>query len=200
MMDAIAMAGDAVIAVETDSITTSKPLPLLDVGDGLGQWELTIYPWITYLQSGVYFVPGADSVQIKIKSRGFDADSITHQKALEYLAGDWSESNLLASARRFIALGNPREQLYGQWLDEVRELSLSGGKRVHIKSECPACLAGKSASEVMHSLSANPTFGFEESKSYPLMWTDTPPNDPSLNADESAEDERMVTDWIEVNG
>ena len=45
---------DAVIAFETDAIFTSKPLDL-PLGAGLGEWSLTEFDSLTYVQSGVYF-------------------------------------------------------------------------------------------------------------------------------------------------
>lgn len=184
----------AVIAVETDSITLTEPIDL-PCSENLGDWELKEYDWITYLQSGVYFVPDTDGIKIKIKSRGFDADSLTHSKVLDYLSGEQLEP-LLAKARRFIALGNPRDHLYGQWLDEVRELSLNGGKRLHLPHECRACSKGIPASEGLHNLAVNPTMGVGPSKAYPLAWaTGVEPNDPDYKLDTAEYDGLNNPEW-----
>lgn len=192
--DAIQQNPTAIIAVETDSVTSTEPLQL-DVGTGLGQWELTEYDWITYLQSGVYFTPDSDGVKVKIKSRGFDADSLRHEQVLEYLDGPM-DSPLLARARRFIALGNPRNHLYGQWLDEVRELNLNGGKRLHLPHECDSCRAGVSVARGLHRLSVNPLMGVAPSKAYPLPWSQgVIPNDPNYKSDTAEYDGTYAYEW-----
>lgn len=165
--DAISQNPDAVIAVETDSVMTTEPLDL-PIGDALGMWELTEYDWITYIQSGVYFTSG-DSKGIKAKSRGIDVRELNHDAVMQYLSGNQQEP-LLVKARNFIALGNPQKNLYGQWIDSVKELQVGGGKRIHVPAFCRSCDSGKRFDEALHDLIANPVYGAENSIPHSLPW------------------------------
>lgn len=160
----------AVISVETDSICTTEPLNL-DLGDGLGQWELKQYDWITYLQSGIYFTPdGATST--KAKTRGINVREITHDDVMEWLNAGMKEP-LLVNSRNFIGLTNPRTHLYGQWQDSTKELTIGGGKRVHLPTECAPCHAGKTLAERLHPLHSNPAYGTTPSAKHTLPWRNT---------------------------
>jgi hypothetical protein len=167
ILEAVELAGDSVIAVETDSITTTKPLDL-DIGTGLGQWRLTEYDWITYLQSGIYFTskPGDGN---KAKTRGIDVTQLHYDKVLEFLDGD-QEKPLLVTTRQFIGLGNPRQGLYGQWQDGTKEVRVAGQKRVHVPEFCPACKEGLSMATNLHQLIAAPQYGIRPSEPHSLPW------------------------------
>lgn len=167
LWEAISQKPDAVIAVETDSVTTTEPLDL-DCGNGLGQWELTEYDWITYIQSGVYFTSG-DGSGMKAKSRGIDVRELDHAKVMEYLSGSMDDP-LLVRSRNFIALGNPQTALYGQWIDSVKEVSIGNGKRIHVPQFCSACDNASSFADEMHSLIANPNYGCQPSIPHSLPW------------------------------
>jgi hypothetical protein len=169
ILDAVALAGDSVIAVETDSIMTTKPLDL-DFGDALGQWEATTFDWVTYIQSGIYFT-SSDATGTKSKTRGIDVKQLHHDEVLRFLDSDQSMP-LQINTRQFIGLNNPRTHFYGQWQDGVKDVKVAGAKRIHSKSFCRACDAGQSMATHMHDLIAAPYYGIEESKPHPLPWID----------------------------
>lgn len=167
--DAVSLAPESIIAVETDSVASTVPLDL-DMGTGLGQWEYTEYDSITYLQSGIYFTE--DMVHGgKIRTRGIDVRQLDHKTVLEYLSQN-GEGELLVHSRDFIGITNPRTYLYGQWQDSVKSVRTGGGKRIHDSFTCPECAAGRSMAETMHPLTANVRMGHSESAAHPLPWLD----------------------------
>jgi hypothetical protein len=166
--EAVAQSPESIIAIETDSVASTVPLDL-EVGTGLGQWELKVYDWITYIQSGIYFTnDGATGT--KAKSRGIDVKQLHHKDVLDFLGGRKEE--LLVSSRQFVGLTNPQEHFYGQWQDSVKEVKIAGSKRLHIPADCLACSAGLPMDEVMHTLTSNPLYGLAESVKHPLPWLD----------------------------
>lgn len=172
LWDAIAQDPTSVIAVETDSIMTTRPLTL-DVGDDLGQWGLTEYDWVTYVQNGIYFTSNGVG-KSKSKTRGIDAKELDHNEVLTYLAGD-RETPMLVSSRNFIGLGNPRTYLYGKWQDSTKDVRVAGQKRVHVPQSCTACQTGQSMATHLHDLIAAPHYGATPSIAHPLPWLTTDP-------------------------
>lgn len=172
LWEAISLAPEHIIAVETDSIASTVPLGL-ELGEGLGQWELTEYDWITYIQSGIYFTSAGTAAGSKAKTRGIDVKQLDYEEVLGFLGSDQS-TPLLVNSRMFIGLTNPRDYLYGQWTDSVKEVKVAGQKRLHLPSQCPACERGESMATHMHQLAAAPLYGHAPSAKHPLPWLDGP--------------------------
>lgn len=172
LWQAIQQAPDSVIAVETDSIMTTVPLDL-DIGTELGQWGLTQFDWVTYIQSGIYFTSAETGVShgSKARTRGIDVTQLDHSAVLSYLDSDQKEP-MLVKSRQFIGLGNPRTYLYGQWQDGVKEVRVAGQKRIHERRSCRACTSGDSMAQNMHDLIANPLYGIRPSAPHTLPWVD----------------------------
>lgn len=154
----------SVIAVETDSIfTTTDPNTLkLSIGDGLGQWELTKYDEIVYVQSGMYHTK-VDGVWTGVKSRGMNATEFPHWKLEEYLqslkAGEPWEDIKLTTRPRFIGAGAalatnmPLKTVHTSWRSMPRTLTLGDtGKRTHIPGTCTQCRAGIAPTFTPHRL------------------------------------------------
>lgn len=175
LWDAMQLDPESVIAVETDSVTSTRRLDGLDYTPELGAWELAEYDWLTYLQSGVYWTNQGQNT--KIKTRGISAGELNHDQVMAYLAGDQSEP-LVTTVRRFIGITNPQRAHYGQWLDTPRELALSsGGKRIHDSMRCPECARGIGLDKGLHTMFPNPVMGYGDSKPHPLPWReDVDPN------------------------
>lgn len=167
--DALKLNPASVIAVETDSIMTTEPLDL-DIGTGLGQWGLTTYEWVTYLQSGIYFTSNGVG-KAKSKTRGIDATKLHYPEVMHYLAGDQSEP-LLVEAQLFIGIGNPRStSMYGQWQNYTKEVRVAGQKRIHAPAYCDACKESRgSMAETLHDLIAAPHYGQVPSAAHHLPW------------------------------
>ncbi len=171
LWDAISLDPASVIAVETDSVTSTRRLDGLTYSTQLGDWELEEYDWITYLQSGVYWTNKGRN--LKIKTRGISAGELTHDKVLEYLAGDQSKP-LVTSIRRFIGITNPQRQHYGQWIDIPRDVALStGGKRIHMPAECESCRQELTLDTALHECIPNMSLGHGPSTPHSLPWRDS---------------------------
>lgn len=175
--EAIQQAPGDIIAVETDSVASTVPLDL-DIGPGLGQWELTEYDWITYVQSGIYFA--SDGVTgTKARSRGIDVKQLHHAEVIDYLNNP--EKPLLVNSHQFIGMSNPQKGLYGQWTDGVKEVRVGGGKRLHLPDYCKACRLGLPMGSNMHDMVAAPQMGTVESAKHPLPWLDSElPEEPEM--------------------
>lgn len=159
-------AGRNLIATETDSVFTTQPLPNLNVGTGLGEWELTEHDWITYLQSGTYWTDkGA-------KYRGFDPDSLQHDDAMAWLRRQDFATPLVGTTTRFVGagrgLGTP---LHRTWLREARDVMPGkSGKRVHVADACAMCADGVSPADALHPLICITRGG--ASQPHHLPWVD----------------------------
>lgn len=175
LWDAVQLAPDSIIAVETDSVMSTKPLDL-DIGKELGQWGVSQFDWVTYVQSGIYFTSAETGVSTgsKARTRGIDVTQLSHEQVLAFLDGD-QKNPLLVNSRQFIGLGNPRTYLYGQWQDGVKEVRVAGQKRLHDTRSCRACRLGHSMATHLHDLIANPLYGASDSLKHPLPWVDGVP-------------------------
>jgi hypothetical protein len=212
LWDAIRQHPESVIAVETDAVATTVKLDL-DYGEGLGQWELTEYDSITYVQSGIYFA--SDKVINKARTRGIDVKELDHEQVLAYMRGlDFTKSvfdqePLLVGSRQFIGITNRRDDLYGQWQDTAKQVRVAGGKRVHLPGVCRACQrrpkARHTMADTLHDLSANPLWGSVPSYRHTLPWLDGPvevnPEMAAMTSEAIEEfDSPRRLDWIRPNG
>jgi len=137
---------DSVIALETDALFTTKPLPGLDMGTGLGQWEPTEYEWMTWVQSGFYF--GRSDGRNIAKYRGLDKGSVTHEMVMEYLrahdnAFEYKKLRpIKGTTHRFVGMGIAlhTSAVWRSWETVDRVIRLGGdGKRTHHPVPCPSC-------------------------------------------------------------
>lgn len=166
LWSAISLSPEAVIAVETDALFTTQPLPL-DLGSGLGQWEATEFPWLTYFQSGVYYSEGV------AKYRGFDHGSLSHSAVLDHLRSiDQGQPYPLSGATtRFVGFGLAlhTRATWRSWTTTQRGIELGGGgKRAHIPG-CSACKAGVGLAEGLHPLAVVTAGGRSEPHGLPWL-------------------------------
>jgi hypothetical protein len=160
---------DKIIAVETDSIiTTAHPDTLgIKIGDQLGEWDVTEYDEIVYVQSGMYHVK-KDGRWLATKSRGLQASEYTIETAEEYLRSCLPDGDLqnyewpplqLTTKPRFIGAGAARasaaefKEMHCVWKTQTREIGIgTTGKRRHIPQMCDACRQGLSPWDAAHRL------------------------------------------------
>ncbi len=154
------------VAVETDGLfTTCDPGTLgITHGTGLGEWEITEYDEIVYLQSGVYAKRVGDTWSSKY--RGLDANSVSTSDIVSHARNLQANSEwapLKGTTTRFVGY---RQALFRQeqnrgnysshmcvWETEPKAISCGGvGKRVHVPAFCTACKAGANAWEMAHDL------------------------------------------------
>jgi len=167
----------SIIATETDALFSLVPLEL-NTGTGLGEWEVTEFSEICYIQNGLYYGTKTNGEKVE-KYRGFDKGSLPFGKVLDYLH-EWDRSGgkcapLSGYTTRFIGLGKSfaTSANWCSWPREHREVVLGGGgKRGHLTGMCPECRQGKGLVGNLHSLWNRGAGG----ASYPhaLPWSESP--------------------------
>jgi hypothetical protein len=157
----------AIIACETDAVFSTEPLDL-PVSDDLGDWELTNYDEITYLQSGFYYAIKPTDETI-CKYRGMDSDRKTGQPVglpygtiLDHLhrrtgQADRLTPSLFSDTTRFIGMGMAlkTEATWRSWAKEPKRIALDqkpgSSKRYHIAAnDCSYCRQGRTLHDGMH--------------------------------------------------
>lgn len=175
LRDAMMLSPDNIIACETDAVFSTVPLPL-NVGEGLGQWELTVYDGIMYVQSGVYWA--LKDGEWKARSRGFGRGDIHPSDVEEWLKRIGSATQayyvnpLRVTQRRFKTIGTSiGKPNWRRWVEETRELHAGtpGGKREHHEAHCPQCPG--SLYDGLHTMTVALGVDFSvPSTPYPLQW------------------------------
>ena len=179
--NAILLKPEAIIAAETDAIFSTELLPL-NLGEGLGEWELTTFTSITFLQSGFYYAT-TDEDKIVCRYRGLDRDRTTQQPmglpyrgVLDHLhnrrEGEWRTPPLSSRSTRFINIGLAlrTSSVFRSWETVTKELSLDQGrgksKRYHLR--CDRCDEGKTLADCLHPMEIGGYSGV--SHPHPLPW------------------------------
>lgn len=176
----------ALLGVETDGIFSSQPLSL-DVGPDLGQWEVSEYESMLYLQSGFYFKKTGDGWESKY--RGFDKGTISSDDAIAALAKwrPWSDDTdslgaLVGTTTRFMSMGTylrmeNADDWRNMWVTAPRELALGrDGKRIHRPMFCPECQNRISPADAAHTLTVSrPVGGTSVPHSLPWIGKDDNP-------------------------
>lgn len=168
LYQAIRQAPNDVVAVETDAVFSMVPLDL-PIGDGLGEWSVTEFDWVTYVQSGFYF--GGQGEWITEKYRGFDRGSVSHASVLDHFQNPTTP--LEGETTRFVGMGIALHTaaVWRSWETRPRGVVVGGGgKRSHVSRQCHECRAGASLTESLHHLSVRTSGG----RSFPhsLPWND----------------------------
>lgn len=153
---AMLLSPEAIIATETDAVFSTEPLDL-PLSKELGDWELTTFHEICYLQSGFYYGiltdPAPGQNELVSKYRGMDRDPITMQPAgLPYenvqMKLQQGAKPLLTSTTRYIGLGMglKTDSVWRSWEKKSRIVHIdnvsSSGKRYHNVPTCEQCNAG----------------------------------------------------------
>jgi DNA polymerase type B, organellar and viral len=179
---AILLNPGAIIAAETDAVFSTSPLSL-EVGTGLGQWELKEFKSIAYLQSGFYYAV-TDDDKIVCKYRGMDRDRTTGQPVglpyrtvLDHLSNSRAYKHgktpsLHSSTTRFVNIGLAlnTSAVFRSWETKDKKIFLDQNpkyaKRYHLN--CEKCQEGYSLADCLHPLSIGGYSGF--SHPHPLPW------------------------------
>ena len=160
IMEAVGQDPEAVVMIATDAVFSTRPLAL-DIGKGLGQWELKQWPDLFIAQPGVYFSPtllrhsddSASELTDRIKSRGVKR-SVIGKAAPQFIRTfeEWFEllcrpgaKELLLKERKLpsvpvtipvfygnrLALARGKSWLAGQWKDETRHETFEWDSKRH---------------------------------------------------------------------
>lgn len=173
------LAGNDIVAFETDAVFSTRSIrESLDIGNGLGQWEETIFNDFVYLQSGARFGLTEDGTWEE-KYRGFDRGSIRLDDVLRVLGNDPSEWIVKGTTKRFVGFAQALHQDFSKWrrfeFDKERFLQIGGeGKRRHMAKMCRACTNGTPANQTFHDAALGNPIGGKSVKHY-LPWKDEKP-------------------------
>ena len=122
-----------IIAIETDGIFSTKPLPVT-IGTNLGEWEEEIYDEILYVQTGVYWLRKGDKWYAK--NRGLDTGALTREEVLETYQAIPATLDIYArgESTKFVTYGSAMSQntwmQWNTWIKETKEISvIPEGKR-----------------------------------------------------------------------
>jgi len=141
--------GEKLVSIDTDGIYSSAPIPDLDIGPNLGQWDTTEYTDGVFWQSGIYcLATGEGWKKAKNKSRGIRKGSYTVETLMEGLHRggkcnnndcDTEQEHIHLSRRLFITYG--LADIHGwdkfnTWQDEPHVFLMGGGKRIHFPNAC----------------------------------------------------------------
>lgn len=173
-----------ILAVETDGLYTTKlPSSLgIEHSTELGGWEVKEYDEILYVQSGMAWLRKGD--EWTCKRRGLDRHTFSLDDCVGYLQSlephkSWTP--YVGKTTRFIGLGAalsstaPTKVRHCVWETVNRDISPGkGGKRIHISTQCGACMAGKTAYESAHDMSIR-SLAYLDPMSHPhdIPWEDT---------------------------
>jgi hypothetical protein len=129
----------AIIAFETDAVFSSEPLDVR-TGDSLGDWEVTIFESLTYVQSGHYYATTVGGKEV-VKCRGIDRGFISRETVENRLTLPENQRTLKAQLTRFygagIALARGLDEYWRKWRTEPKMLQLMpSGKRIHGGCDC----------------------------------------------------------------
>jgi hypothetical protein len=173
---------ESVIAFETDAVFTSEPLPVT-LGSGLGDFELTVFPDMTYVQSGTYFAGDV------VKTRGVDrcscnnapctCGSLTRALVLEKLKEPRIENRKAeAHLTRFVGAGVALAQSWERWRRWERvnkRITLEPlGKRTHMGCSCITSGQPGIAFGMWHR-TVCPMFTHSHSAEFPIEWINPDP-------------------------
>lgn len=182
ILKAILCDPEAIVAIETDAVFSTRPLPLT-TGSNLGEWEETTYDKLTYVQSGFYFGDGEGG---KAKTRGVDRGNLSESDVLAIMFSD--EPYVEVSLHRFVGLGIALIQgmnRWQQWEDLSKTMTLRPtGKRVHN----PMCNCTRGA-EIWHTTMC-PMMNAAHSAEFPIEWINPNPDMTDLS-----DFRRVPTEW-----
>lgn len=191
ILDAITADRDAIIAVETDALFSTRPLPL-PLNDGLGAWKEEVFDDFTYVQSGHYYARQGDE-QI-IKCRGIDKGEVTRADVEALLQA--GPLTLPAPLTRFYGAGIALSQNMAKWCrweTVTKQLALYPmGKRLHLEP-CEACTSDTGLGYRWHQtiVPMSPAPGI--SHEYPIGWINPDPLMDSLE-----EMRKVEVEWDEA--
>ena len=127
-------AGDDLVSIDTDGIYSLRPINGLDIGPGLGQWEMSVYEDGAFQQSGVYALKTEKGWE-KAKTRGIPRGKYDPEELVRCAS---RQETMVHYKDVFIGY---RQALLGRWEDRNQwvktpmEYKFGGdGKRQHYGS------------------------------------------------------------------
>lgn len=177
---------DAVIAFETDAVFVSRPLDI-PVSEELGEFEMTEFADLTYVQSGLYFGRKADGKLVE-KTRGVDravidehgnrVGGMNRAEIISRMSQKYAADRIYpATLSRFVTLGIGLSQDFARWRRWERipkNIVLQpAGKRIHVGCENDSPHNSYN-SGVWHKTMC-PILAPEHSHQFPILWANPNP-------------------------
>lgn len=158
-----------VIGFETDGIFTTSPLNV-ELGENLGQWEVSEHRSITYVQTGFYWLDD------KVRYRGFDPNSVSREMVLDGWTAE--KSHIDATLTRHIGLNSAAHtgkwDDWGNWITSVRQLDIGSASNKRIRccdmGSCRGCKCSHNLALCLHDTVPYPEIVTHPSEPYPLAW------------------------------
>lgn len=165
-------AGKNLVSIDTDGVLSLRPFQRLPNGNGnkLGQWKLTTYSGLLYVQNGIYWLRDSNGDWMPPKSRGIPRKKLKFENVFPTIQ---QNKDITISQHMFIGFGlalRGRMHDWRKWLDEPRTIVFGGsGKRIHSSRMCSACQRGYGYAEALHQLIPQPPKEFISTPHY-LPW------------------------------
>lgn len=141
-------AGSDLVSIDTDSVTSMRPLTGLKMGKELGEWKVTMADSAVYFQNGVFFTMH-DGKWSKGKARGVEKRIKTPDLSPEMLieAIETGCDVQLTPKRKYVTVRMALNGQYdnaGKWLEHPGNVLVfgGGGKRYHNRRQCPRTCDG----------------------------------------------------------
>lgn len=129
--------GDKLVSIDTDGIYALAPIGNLDIGDGLGQWEVKEYEDGIFWQSGVYALKTEDEWE-KPKTRGITKGTYKAEALVKAVSS--GQRSITVKRKTFVTYGLAlmgRRAEHNTWQEEPVEYVFGGGgKRIHVARVC----------------------------------------------------------------
>lgn len=188
------MAGNGLISIDTDGVLSCVPFGKLPNGTGnrLGQWKVTQYTGMLYIQNGFYWLRDERGNWLPPKTRGIPRKRLDFDRIWPEISAG---RDIVVNQHSFIGFGlalRGRIDDWRKWLDEPRRISFGGtGKRIHNARSCTSCQKGLGYTDGLHALVPVPP---REVDSYPhnLPWLTSNSTDNQL---ESRYDTMELEKW-----
>lgn len=170
---------ESIFSFETDAIFSTRPVHV-PCGDRIGEWSVTKFSDILYIQSGFYFAHNSDGKTTE-HYRGFDKGSISFENVYDWLGRlepartfDDRQPKLYGTTKRFVgfkrALQSRSQNYWRTWDTNPREISIGkDGKRIHLPG-CPLCINRQKWTEGLHGLTSSLSGGI--SQPHKIPWSE----------------------------
>lgn len=174
---------NGLISIDTDGVISTTPFETLPngIGPNLGQWEISEYTGILYIQNGVYWLRDENGNWLPPKSRGIPQSQLDFDRCRRQFQGG---QRIRVVQNQFVGYGSAlhgRWEKWRTWVDRPREIEFGGnGKRFHSPRFCLYCNPGSistpSAPELHNFILRNPGGGI--SAPHNLPWIEEQEDDP----------------------
>jgi hypothetical protein len=167
--------GRSLVSLDTDGVIATNSFGILPNGEGtgLGQWKVTKYTGILYVQNGIYWLRDSDGKWLPPKSRGIPRKKLEFATVFPVISRN---ENLTINQHMFTGFGTAlrgRMNHWRKWEDVPRTIEFGGGaKSRHSVRNCLLCRQGRGWTAGLHPLFPVPPKQIESSP-HRIPWLDS---------------------------